>query len=25
LVYLENAKNIIGEFLEKKLYNDLEI
>lgn len=25
LVYLENAKNIIGEFLEKKLYGDLDI
>lgn len=25
LVYLENAKNIIGEFLEKKLYNDINI
>lgn len=25
LVYLENAKNIIGEFLEQKLYSDLEI
>lgn len=25
LVYLENVKNIIGEFLEKKLYNDINI
>ena len=25
LVYLENAKNIIGEFLDKKLYNDINI
>lgn len=25
LVYLENAKNIIGEFIDKKLYNDVEI
>lgn len=24
LVYIENAKNIIGEFVEKKLYSDLE-
>lgn len=24
MVYLENAKNTIGEFLEKKLYNDIE-
>lgn len=25
LVYLENAKNIIGEFIDKKLYNDIEM